>query len=110
MSITQFTTSIPVVFRAEGNQTIPSAWQSRFNFIENTGAMNLTVSNTTRFTGNAEIIIRNSSTSVGDITIVDDNVTIDVSGDLGLTIPPGGIGELKRLGGSTVFSFYGFIA
>lgn len=109
MPLTVYQTYIPYVSRAEGTYNIPNTWQSNFNVITNTAAMTLTLTNTITFSGNAEIIIRNYFTSTDDITIAASGFTIDVSGDLGLLIPPGGIGELKRLGGSSVWSFYGFI-
>lgn len=110
MSITQFTSSIKTVVRSEGNATIPSTWQGRFNWIENTAAMVLTLSTATNLFGDFEIIIRNSYLSTDIITLAMDGYTADVSSDLGLSIPPGGIVELKRIGSSTTVSVYGYIA
>ncbi len=58
----------------------------------------------------AEIIIRNNNDSAGAVEVVaGDGVTIDVSGVLGLYVPNGGIGQLKRVGYSNHWMFYGFI-
>ena len=102
---------IPTVIRAEGSQNLTGAFVGKYNVFENTAAMDLTLLGTTTSAGNAEIIIRNFYTSTDAITIVQGAgiADIDVSGDLGLVIPPGGIGELKRLGSLNIWSFYGFI-
>lgn len=109
MPITTYGNSIPVAFRNSVSQTIPSGWMGRFNFLEPQSAINLTLSSLTAFSRDAEIIIRNAATSLAPITIVDSGTIIDVSGDLGLVIPAGGIGELKRIGASNIWSFYGYI-
>lgn len=101
---------IPVVIRDEGSQNLTGAFVGKYNVFENTAAMTLTLLTSTTSAGNAEIIIRNYFDSSDNITIDGGaGITFDVSGDLGLVIPPGGIGELKRLGGLNVWSFYGFI-
>jgi len=110
MSITNFQTFIPSLYHDEGDQAILFNWQGKFNWFENTAPMSVTLSNTINFSGNSEIIIRNLNTSTDNITVVFSGFTPDVSADLGLIIPPGGIGELKRIGASTVWSFYGYIS
>ena len=104
-------TIIPVVIREEGDQNFTFDWLNKFNLIETTAPMNLTLNANVTSIQNAEIIIRNYYNSTDNITIVQGNEidAIDVSGDLGLVIPPGGIGELKRIGGANAWSFYGYI-
>lgn len=102
---------IPVVIRPEGDQEFTYDWLGKFNLIETTAPMDLTLNANLTTQQNAEIIIRNYYNSTDNITIVQglDITAIDVSGDLGLVIPPGGIGELKRIGGANAWSFYGYI-
>jgi hypothetical protein len=104
---------VPITFvlRPTGAQAITNDWVGKFNMIEATTATSLTLSAATTLTANAEIIIRNYYGSSQPITIVAGSgiLGIDVSPDLGLVIPIGGIGELKRYGSSNVWAFYGYI-
>lgn len=109
MSLTYPFVPIPVVSRTGATGNITSTWVNVYNRVTTSGAVNLTLLSTTTNVANAEIIIRNPSTSTDAITIIASGVTINVSSDLGLVIPPGGIGELKRVGNSTTWDFYGYI-
>lgn len=110
MALTAFRNNLKTVVRTEGNQTIQTSWQNVYNFIENTAPMNISLESTINFSGDSSVIVRNSSSSTDNVSLVGDGtITIDVSNNLGLEIPPGGIGELKRLGASNVWSFYGYI-
>lgn len=101
---------IPVTVRSEGNATFDSSFVSVYNRYANTAPMTLTLDSSINFPDNAEIIIRNAASSSDDITLAANGFTIDVSADLGLLIPPGGIAELKRVNGTTTWDLYGFIA
>lgn len=109
MSLTYPFVPIPVVSRTGATGNLSSTWVNVYNRVTTSSAINLSLLSDTTNISNAEIIIRNPSTSTDAITIIASGVTIDVSGDLGLIIPPGGIGELKRVGSSTTWDFYGYI-
>lgn len=109
MPLTYPTVMIPVVSRTGATGTIPASWVGVYNRVTAASNINLTLSASTTSIPSAEIIIRNPATSTGRISILASGVTIDVSGDLGLVIPAGGIGELKRVGNSTTWDFYGYI-
>lgn len=100
---------IPVSNKVEGSRNFNSADIGFYNRIETTAPMTLTLDSNVSFPQFCEIIIRNPATSTDNITIAASGFTIDVSGDLGLVIPPGGIGELKRVDNS-IWDFYGYIS
>jgi hypothetical protein len=102
---------VTTVVRSTGSQTMVNDWVGKYNLIEATTTTVLTLTAATTFTANAEIIIRNYYASTQPVSILAGSgiVAIDVSPDLGLVIPIGGIGELKRLGSSNIWSFYGYI-
>ena len=110
MPISIFRTIIQVVERDESLTSISAAWQNVYNRIENTAAVSLELNSSVNFSNNAEIIIRNSADSLDTITITEGgSVSINVSADLGLVIPIGGIGQLKRIGNTNTWDFYGYI-
>lgn len=83
---------------------------SRFNLISCTEETRvLTLSSSFVFHANCSIVIRNDSASIYPVNIEFDGFIADVSPELGLAIPPGGIVELKKLGTSNVWSVYGYI-
>lgn len=102
---------VTTVVRSTGSQTMGNDWVGKYNLIEATTTTVLTLTAATTLMANAEIIIRNYYASTQPISILAGSgiVAIDVSPDLGLVIPIGGIGELKRLGSSNIWSFYGYI-
>lgn len=92
------------------NTTLTKFHNYKFNFIEaQTQVRTLTLASTQFYPANASIVVRNSSTSSFPVNIEGNGVTIDVSDELGPSIPAGGICELKRLGASDVWSMYGYI-
>ena len=110
MPLSIFRNTTLTVTRPDESVTIPNAWQNVFNQITTTDARTLTLNSSVSFTSNSEIIVRNSSASSDAITIaLAGDFTADVSADLGLIIPVGGIGQLKRIGASNVWNFYGYI-
>lgn len=110
MPLNVFRALISTVERDESSASIASAWQGVYNRIENTSAMSLELDTDTGFAANAEVIIRNSDASTDTITITTGGTTnINVSPDLGLVIPVGGIGQLKRIGATDEWDFYGYI-
>lgn len=111
MGISQFTTFIPgSLATLSAARDLALSDVGLFQVFETTAARILTLRSTVPWIGNSEIIIRNYFGSLADIEIQGSGITFDVSGDLGLFIPPGGIGELKRLGSSNTWSFFGYIS
>lgn len=114
MPLFLFRQSFPVIetqASVEGSRDLIESDCQKFNYFANTGAMDLTLTSATTATANAEIIIRNTVYSTDPVNIVAGaGITdIDVSGDLGLVIPAGGVGQLKRYGSSNTWAFYGYI-
>jgi hypothetical protein len=110
MPLTLFRTITQIIERDESSTAILSTWQNLYNRIENTAAVSLELNSDVAFSKNAEIIIRNSADSLDAITITEGgNASINVSPDLGLVIPIGGIGQLKRIGNTDAWDFYGYI-
>ena len=109
MPLTTFNNLIQTVTRDDSASNINPTWAGLFN------QLTVTEDKTLNFDGvgfntNDEVIIRNSSASTGAITVNPaGSASIDVSSDLGLVVPVGGIGQLKRIGASDTWAFYGFI-
>jgi hypothetical protein len=102
----------PVISRIlnlDGSLNLTPDYFGLFNIVNVSSGLFLSLSQASTAQPNAECIIRNPSSSAGNITIIEVGVSIDVSGDLGFVIQPGGIGELKRRGTSSVWDFYGYI-
>lgn len=96
-------------FRTDSNQDIVNSFHDKFNVFTVAMDRELTLDLSLISETNFECDIRNSATSGGVLTIIDSAGLIDVSDDLGLVIPAGGVGELKRREGTDIFDFYGFI-
>ena len=91
------------------NQLIGESFAGKYVYYTTDSPIQLTLSENVTST-DAEIDFRNSADSTEVITIASvPNVTINVNSDLGLVIPIGGIGELKRRGSSNTWDFYGYI-
>lgn len=112
---------IPTVVRPSESQYITPEWQSAYNFItlDNGGALpgeappvRVLAIRPDAFMPNAEIIIRidrwSAQYSKAQIYF-HEPYEWDMSGKLGLTMFPGGIAELRRVGASNIWSLYGYI-
>lgn len=100
---------VRAVIGAEGSRDFTAKDVYKYTWIENTAAMTLTLTNNAQYSVDSEIIVRNSPDSAEPIVIAATGITINVSGDLGLNIPAGGIAELKKLPNGE-WDLYGFIA
>lgn len=101
---------IQSVNRVGATGSFDATWIGKFNRVACAVPVSMTLSSQLVTLPDAEIIIRNpAATSVESLTLVAGGVTLNVSGDLGLVIPPGGVGELKRDGATNVWDFYGYI-
>jgi hypothetical protein len=109
MGIRSTTPYIPVVERDEGSGVMSLDWAGVFNYIKNTAPMDLTLSSAVGFSSYAEIVIRNAADSTDSIQLLFSGYVDDVSGDLGVLVPPGGIAELKLLGFGGKVSLYGYL-
>ena len=113
MPLSIFSTVRPTFQGPDSAITINQVFVGKYCYVELTGDVTWTLANSLITTPNAEIDIRNDADSLGIISIeafVEPNgAVINVSGDLGLDIPAGGIGELKRRGSSNVYDFYGYV-
>lgn len=94
---------------SNASQDITAAWVGKYGYCTLTADRTFTLDLNDISTANFEIDIRVSADSTGAAIIAIQNGTIDVNDTLGLVIPPGGVGELKRRGSSSVVDFYGFI-
>lgn len=112
MGYSQFNTFIPseAPITLSANRDLALTDVGIFQVFTVTEARILTLKSTVAWINSSEIIIRNYFGSLADIEIQQSGITFDVSSELGLFIPPGGIGELKRLGSSTTWSFFGYIS
>lgn len=93
----------------DADQTLSNSWCGRYGYCELSVDRDFTLDLSMINIADFEIDIRNSADSLGAITILISGGTLDVSGDLGVVIPAGGIAELKRRGNSTVVDLYGYI-
>lgn len=109
MPLTTFSTVRPTFEGPDSDITIDGYFVGKYCYVELSANVDWTLAASLITTPNAEIDIRNDPDSIGAITIDVIDGTIKVSGDLGLVIPAGGIGELKRRGSSNVWDFYGYI-
>jgi hypothetical protein len=100
---------LPLISRNATSGTLNDTWAGVYNRVITSGNIVLNLTPSSSYIANAEIIIRVPSASGGTVTINPIGVSIDVNGSLGLTIPQGGIGELKRVGLSNNWDFYGYI-
>lgn len=101
--------SMPSMPGVDADIVIPQLWVGTYRWVSATADRTYTVS--PALAGMyITIDIRNDPDATGNIVLVPGaGVDLRVSGDLGLIIPPGGVGELKRRGNSLVYDFYGYI-
>jgi hypothetical protein len=101
---------IPVVSRTGATGDISASWVGVYNRVTCAAPVTMTLTTATTTLPNAEIIIRNPESGTAELIVAPGaGITIDVSSDLGLVVPPGGIGELKRVGLTDTWDFYGYI-
>ena len=110
MPLTRFSFLRPTVQGSDADQNITSNFSNKYYYYDITADRTFTLTTANISQRDFETDIRNSADSTNSIIIAEGaSTSINVNGDLGLVIPPGGIGELKRRGNSTVFDFYGYI-
>jgi hypothetical protein len=94
---------------SNASQDITPFWVGKYGYMSPTIDRTLTLDLADISAENFEIDIRVDANAAATATVIIVGGTLNVTSDLGPTIPPGGIAELKRRGNSTVVDMYGYI-